>query len=115
MESLVRVLSDVIRAFKYYKFYIFSKELYPAVLTIVKEGGLSGLVRVRPLGSSRQYFILELDLRNYIGKCKDMCVSSDGLLDDRCFSDCKEGFLSKLHSEVVNKLEELMMKLVSGD
>ncbi len=114
MESLVRVLRDLIRAFRYYRFYIFSKELYSSVVTIVRESGLSGLVRIRPLGSNRQYFILELDFRNYIARCREVCTGNDGLINNECFIRCREESMDKLYNDVINKLENFMKNVSVG-
>jgi len=95
--------SKVISSLKAFGFYVFTKEEYPEVSRMLRKLSLWNLFKVRPLGSSRSYFILEPDIAAYFNECRNACIR-DGVVDTKCYLMCKERRTSELMSEILKKL-----------
>ena len=96
--------SKVISSLKAFGFYVFTKEEYPHVSRLLRKLSLWNLFKIRPLGSSRSYFILEPDVAAYFTECRNVCIK-EGVVDVKCYLKCKERKVSELMSEIFKKLE----------
>ncbi len=96
--------SRVISSLKTFGFYVFTKEEYPRVSHLLRKLSLWNLFKIRPLGSSRSYFILEPDVAAYFTECRNICIK-EGIIDIKCYLMCKERRISELMGKILDKLE----------
>ncbi|OYT50670.1 MAG: hypothetical protein B6U73_03470 [Desulfurococcales archaeon ex4484_204] len=93
----------LLNAFRRYGFYMFTKEEYAEVSRIIRATELRHLLKLRALNSRRTFFVLELDSRVFIAKCRDSC-EGNAVLDNSCYVRCKEANEGRLMSTIIEKL-----------
>jgi len=94
----------IISALKAFGFFVFSREEYPHISQFLKTLSLWNLFKVKPLSSSRSYFLLEPDVTHYISGCKDSCAK-EGIIDVKCYLACRERKSHELLNEILRRLE----------
>ncbi|MCC6022298.1 MAG: hypothetical protein LM560_04160 [Desulfurococcaceae archaeon] len=105
MQSLGydELTSRIIKSLKSFNFFIFHKDLYPNIVSLLKKSNIVRSVRISELDSSRYYFILEPDITLCNHTCRSKCSSSNSL-DSRCFTECLVICKSSLIDTIVNAL-----------
>ncbi len=96
--------NKVISSLRSFGFYVFTKKEYPHISRLLRKLSLWNLFKIRPLGSSRSYFILEPDVAAYFTECRNVCIK-EGVVDVKCYLMCKERKVSELMNEILKKLE----------
>lgn len=82
------VRAEVVKALKWYGFYLFDKGKQEAIREILRLlGDLRPLVKVRNHPQKVDYFILEVDAQSFESICRDRC-SRNGLIDPSCYNRC---------------------------
>jgi len=82
------LIKRLINSLKDFGFFIFERGLYPKLTNLLKNTNTIRLVKIHPLGSKGNYYILEPDHTSCLHDCKVKCSLNDGRSDEECLILC---------------------------